>query len=380
LNDYVKEQLKSGAREYLPEGKRIDIINKGIKDNISALRTEQYNKPEVVKSRNLIEGGFSQTEEFDISKTQLYPENYQDSSLSVSNVRRVWYEDDEEEEKQEQQTQSKPSEYGTYKYETKTNSMQSMFRVDSSLENSSPFQKSTSPTPEAKISKENEELVSGLFGGSKSERKRKKATKTKKPMVVRHTEMSPAIEPEVKSEPEIVESKNLLEDISFEDIKPQKVNTVQVSEPKKPELSLLDDFFTTPQPKTEQIVKDEKKQNILDSMTLLQPVDHSKMEKQKPLVVNTLTQDNILTKDQFIVISSQKVQQEDGIDLNITFSTTSGFTLTSIYAQFQPPEKFNLKFETTDKNALVRGSSITFSQLEPGTPVRKIHSLTYRSN
>jgi len=114
---------------------------------------------------------------------------------------------------------------------------------------------------------------------------------------------------------------------------------------------------------------ENKKGSILSlfSDKIIEPT----LQKDIPVqsFTNSSINDNIiLSKDTYMTVGSKRVKKNDLLQIELTFTCNTGFSLTQLNCQFQPPEKFSLDFETNSQ-CTIRSNSINISILEPGSPI-----------
>lgn len=401
LDDYVDDSLKKGARRYVSEDQRAEF-EKVVNKHQSALKTDQYKPPEVKKTN--MHSSFAQgvSIEFDVSNVKDYDDSYKEKSeFKITDQKRVWFEDDDEEptlnlkqpnsiqNQNNQQTGPKPIEElaepeGIVTLQPINENKQEPVYGGQEFET---FKKQEEP--KKKISKESEKLVSGIFGTSEKQNRKVIAKKKTQSTVQKHQweeiqkeeqpvpipiqqtlfeEMEPIKQ---QQPPQKIQNSPLIELFS-DSPKPQVQKTIVKEEPKT--TGIFDFFMGPTTPEKKEISQETKKGNILSLYD--RPIEPT-LQKDIPLQTFTtnLNDSIILSKDSYITVSSKKIKKDNSLDIEMIFSTTTGFSLTSLYAQFQPPEKFSMEF-ITNSQCSIRGNAITFQILEPGSPIQLTLKLT----
>jgi hypothetical protein len=133
------------------------------------------------------------------------------------------------------------------------------------------------------------------------------------------------------------------------------------------------------------LLKPSKKQAQMSSTNddLLFPSNVKRQPALLTKLINTTSRANeeplTLCRDSFINVEHYKFWKDDAVVLALVFNTERGYTLSNITCQFQPPTKFEMKFETDSPNSSERNNSITINRLEPGTPVTLLVNLRLTS-
>jgi hypothetical protein len=128
--------------------------------------------------------------------------------------------------------------------------------------------------------------------------------------------------------------------------------------PPKPQISMSNDDLLFP--------SNVKRQSAM----ITHLINTTKRANEEPLT---------LGRDSYLNVEYYKFWKDDAVVLALIFNTERGFTLSNITCQFQPPTRFDMKFETDSHNSFERGNSITLQRLEPGTPITLLINLRLTS-
>jgi AP-4 complex subunit epsilon-1 len=126
-----------------------------------------------------------------------------------------------------------------------------------------------------------------------------------------------------------------------------------------------------------------KTQVVTSNDDMLFPSNVKRQPTLLTRLINTAQRANedalTLCRDTYLNVEYYKFWKDDSVTLALVFNTERGFTLSNLNCQFQPPTRFEMKFETDSPNSFERGNTITLQRLEPGTPITLLIHLRLNS-
>jgi hypothetical protein len=434
LQDYVEAALDRGSAPYVPHNERHELEERATKKS-SQLKFKEYEKPVVPKTNlhevfvpkeNRPDELSQRTDEKDHPEHSYYPSSYTtETALNphlLQNKARIWADDDEP--AQLPATNNQPYGDSTQKYSPEP----VRSRADS-FDNAPLYSLSKQDRPvdePPKKSGKNAKLMKDLFGGVGDSGgayvKKGSGAAKKKPSVRTTTKKTSSRTQEVEfEEPQAPKQDDFWGGMNVRSEEPQPpvtTSTIRTGAPKQPvvqapkqELLSFDEFFgeapspsvdtqqkrqsTTPQqrniPSTDDFFMDSPSHDngpsAFDNLMNPSPKNtKSPVQSNVPLIpsrpqVNLLdelaqeakkaTEAVTLARDDLLEVIGEKYWRNDTVVIALQFRNNRGFTLTTLNCQFQPPSKFNMRyqFDTSYNQPIVRGNSVTFPKVEHGLPV-----------